>query len=132
MSRPTVLRSLALIGAASLALAACGSSSSAPDSGSSPTGGTGALKLGTLLPQTGSLAFLGPPEFAGVDAAVKDINDAGGVLGSPVTVSQGAAPSRARIRQASSTSPQMGMPCAAASASTGWVGRQPGEVTTRS
>lgn len=90
MSRPTVLRSLALIGAASLALAACGSSSSsAPDSGSSPTGGSGALKLGTLLPQTGSLAFLGPPEFAGVDAAVKDINDAGGVLGNPISVSQG-------------------------------------------
>lgn len=90
MSRPTVLRSLALIGAASLALAACGSSSSStPDSGSSPTGGSGALKFGTLLPQTGSLAFLGPPEFAGVDAAIADINAAGGVLGSQVTVSQG-------------------------------------------
>ena len=39
------------------------------------------LKIGTLLPQTGSLAFLGPPEFAGVDLAIKDINDAGGVIG---------------------------------------------------
>src|SRR5699024_3661733 len=37
-----------------------------------------------------------------------------------------------RIRQASSTSPMTGMPAAAAAASTGWSGRQPGEVTTRS
>ena len=32
----------------------------------------GSLKIGTVLPQTGSLAFLGPPEFAGVDLALKD------------------------------------------------------------
>ena len=36
-------------------------------------------------PQTGSLAFLGPPEFAGFDLAISDINAAGGVLGQPVT-----------------------------------------------
>jgi ABC-type branched-subunit amino acid transport system substrate-binding protein len=46
--------------------------------------GDGVLKIGTLLPQTGSLAFLGPPEIAGVKAAIKEINDAGGVLGKPV------------------------------------------------
>jgi ABC-type branched-subunit amino acid transport system substrate-binding protein len=46
--------------------------------------GDGVLKVGSLLPQTGSLAFLGPPEFAGVDLAVQEINDAGGVLGQPV------------------------------------------------
>jgi ABC-type branched-subunit amino acid transport system substrate-binding protein len=51
--------------------------------------GDGALKLGTFLPVTGSLAFLGPPEIAGVRLAVKDINAAGGVLGQPVTVSEG-------------------------------------------
>jgi len=28
--------------------------------------GDGTLQLGTLLPKTGSLAFLGPPEFAGL------------------------------------------------------------------
>ena len=33
--------------------------------------------FGSLLPQTGSLAFLGPPEFAGVDLAVKEIKAAG-------------------------------------------------------
>ena len=34
------------------------------------------LLLGTALPVTGSLAFLGPPEVAGVDLAVADINAA--------------------------------------------------------
>jgi len=51
--------------------------------------GDGTLAIGTLLPQTGSLAFLGPPEFAGVDLAVNEINEAGGVLGQDVTVSHG-------------------------------------------
>lgn len=34
------------------------------------------LKIGTALPVTGTLAFLGPPEEAGVALAQKDINDA--------------------------------------------------------
>lgn len=46
--------------------------------------GDGELKIGSILPQTGSLAFLGPPEFAGFDLAIKDINAAGGVLGKNV------------------------------------------------
>lgn len=45
----------------------------------------GKLTIGSVLPETGNLAFLGPPEFAAVELAVKDINDAGGVLGQPVT-----------------------------------------------
>ena len=45
-----------------------------------------ALKIGSLLPTTGSLAFLGPPEIAGVNVGIKEINDAGGVLGKPVEV----------------------------------------------
>jgi ABC-type branched-subunit amino acid transport system substrate-binding protein len=52
-------------------------------------GGDGVLDFGTLLPETGDLAFLGPPEFAGVDLAVQDINAGGGVLDSDVTVSHG-------------------------------------------
>ncbi|MCK2220932.1 ABC transporter substrate-binding protein [Actinomadura sp. ATCC 31491] len=90
-------RALAVVAATSLALTACGGgggntatetspSSAAPASSSAApaTKGDGTLTLGTLLPQTGSLAFLGPPEFAGVDLAVKEINEAGGVLGKPV------------------------------------------------
>ena len=51
-----------------------------------PTGSpsTEPLKIGSLLPETGSLAFLGPPEFAGVDLAVVEINENGGVLGQQV------------------------------------------------
>jgi branched-chain amino acid transport system substrate-binding protein len=32
------------------------------------------LKLGSILPTTGTLAYLGPPEIAGVDLAIADIN----------------------------------------------------------
>ncbi|HUR08128.1 MAG TPA: ABC transporter substrate-binding protein [Nonomuraea sp.] len=87
-------RVLAVVAATSLALTACGgggdtaapaSSSAAPSSAAPAAKGDGTLTVGTLLPQTGSLAFLGPPEFAGVDAAIKEINEAGGVLGKPVT-----------------------------------------------
>lgn len=46
--------------------------------------GDGTMVVGTLLPQSGDLAFLGPPEFAGVDLAVEEINKAGGVNGNPV------------------------------------------------
>lgn len=49
-------------------------------------GANGTLLIGTLLPLTGSLAFLGPPEVAGVQAAIADINDAGGALGKDVGV----------------------------------------------
>ena len=46
--------------------------------------GDGVLTFGTILPQTGSLAFLGPPEFAGFDLAINEINEDGGVLGQDV------------------------------------------------
>lgn len=42
------------------------------------------LTIGTLLPRTGSLASLGPPQLAGVRLAVADVDAAGGVLGRPV------------------------------------------------
>jgi branched-chain amino acid transport system substrate-binding protein len=42
------------------------------------------LTIGGLLPQTGDLSFLGPPEEAGAAMAVEEINAAGGVLGSDV------------------------------------------------
>ena len=61
------------------------SSSSAPAANS----GDGTLTIGSLLPQTGNLAFLGPPEFAGVELAIKEINEAGGVLGKDVEYVEG-------------------------------------------
>lgn len=51
--------------------------------------GDGTLKIGTLLPETGSLAFLGPPEVAGVQLAINEINEAGGALGKPVQLTTG-------------------------------------------
>lgn len=49
----------------------------------------GTLVVGTLLPETGDLAFLGPPEVAGARLAVQDINAAGGVLGNEVVLIEG-------------------------------------------
>lgn len=91
-------RAAVVLAAAALVLSACGSEDDEPkddntsaadpsesSSESTPAAkGDGVLKIGQLLPQTGDLAFLGPPEFAGVDLAVKEINAAGGVLGKPV------------------------------------------------
>ena len=92
MKRNSHLVRIAAVAAAStLVLAACGSD----DSGDTPKGdepttkGDGTLTIGTLLPETGNLAFLGPPEFAGVDLAIKDINEAGGVLGKDVVTVRG-------------------------------------------
>jgi branched-chain amino acid transport system substrate-binding protein len=51
-----------------------------------PSEFSGTLKIGTILPTTGNLAFLGPPEFAGVDLAIEEINEAGGVWGNDVTI----------------------------------------------
>lgn len=78
---------VALAGVSALALAGCAGGGAAPattaagdftaqdcaaDSTSADT-----LKVGTLLPVTGTLAFLGPPEIAGVGLAVDDIVAAG-------------------------------------------------------
>ncbi|MEU6710917.1 ABC transporter substrate-binding protein [Nonomuraea sp. NPDC046802] len=93
-----IFRAPLAVTAVCLALAACsgGSTTAGPDAtgpasaqpGSAPAGkGDGTLAVGTVLPQTGSLAYLGPPMFAGVDLALKEINEAGGVLGRPVTKS---------------------------------------------
>jgi len=87
-------RTAAVLAGASLVLTACGggdTDETTEDPGSNETTseapetkGDGVLKIGSLLPQTGDLAFLGPPEFAGVDLAIQDINAAGGVLGKDV------------------------------------------------
>ena len=77
-------RLAAIAAAGALVLAACGGSDDKSEGDAPAAKGDGVLTVGQLLPQTGSLAFLGPPEFAGVDLAIKDINAAGGVLGKDV------------------------------------------------
>lgn len=52
-------------------------------------GGNGTLKIGTILPLTGQLATYGPPQFAGVEFAIDEINRAGGVLGRDIQYVQG-------------------------------------------
>jgi len=51
--------------------------------------GNGVLKIGGLLPETGSLAFLGAPMIAGVEYAIDVLNKNGGILGKPVEYSAG-------------------------------------------
>lgn len=94
MAKSKVVRSAVVLSALGLALAACSSSDASSDESgaASPAAsaeGNGTLVIGTLLPQTGSLAFLGPPEFAGVALAAQEINDAGGVNGGNVEIIDG-------------------------------------------
>jgi branched-chain amino acid transport system substrate-binding protein len=105
MAQRTVLHMAAVVGALSIVMAGCGGGNPAAQEPASsspsvqncepaqaqPSGqpSTTPLKIGTLLPETGSLSFLGPPTFAGVDVAIKEINAAGGVLGNPATYIRG-------------------------------------------
>jgi ABC-type branched-subunit amino acid transport system substrate-binding protein len=77
------LRSVAVVSILGMVLAACGGDDAVEGEGD------GVLTVGTLLPVTGDLAFLGPPEVAGARLAVQDINDAGGVLGNDVVLVEG-------------------------------------------
>jgi branched-chain amino acid transport system substrate-binding protein len=104
MAQRTVVRAAAVLGGLSVVIAGCGGGHTttaqgpatvgppvkkcdprdAPQAKASGQPSTAPLKIGTLLPETGSLSYLGPPEFAAVDMAVKEINGSGGVLGNPV------------------------------------------------
>jgi branched-chain amino acid transport system substrate-binding protein len=103
-TKTTWVRMMAGTAVLGLALTACGSDSEGeakPEASDTPTASESApaadaftddkcaanqtsadsLRVGGILPLTGSLAFLGPPEIAGVGLAVSDINAAGGVKG---------------------------------------------------
>ena len=103
MKRSRVTRVGALLVGLTLVAAACGdddddsASTDAPadtEAASDAEAGEGCssdgvLTVGTILPVTGDLAFLGPPEIAGSNMAGEDINAAGGVLGADIVVEQG-------------------------------------------
>jgi len=105
-ARLRLTRGVAAIGVAALTLSACGGGEDGDTAGTGtgtdtgggtateepqgePAEGDGTLTIGSLLPQTGNLAFLGPPEFAGVELAIQEINEAGGVLGNEVRYVEG-------------------------------------------
>ena len=71
-SLKSVLGGIAVVGASALVLSGCAATEGEP---AGPTEQL-TLKIGTILPQSGALAFLGPPEEAGVALAVQDINEA--------------------------------------------------------
>ncbi|GAA2986963.1 branched-chain amino acid transport system substrate-binding protein [Microbacterium terrae] len=73
--KSSVLGGIALAGAAALVLAGCAAGTSSEPTESEVEARDLTLKIGTILPVTGSLSFLGPPEEAGVGLAASDINE---------------------------------------------------------
>ncbi len=82
--RGALLKGVAIAATSALLLSACATGSGDTDSEGAADGVMPieagerdlALKVGTILPLSGSLAFLGPPEVAGVDLAAQEIADA--------------------------------------------------------
>ena len=93
MKKSNMRRFGALLATGALVLAACGGDDEAAEEVTEESVSTDCaadtLNIGTILPVTGSLAFLGPPEVAASGFAVEDINAAGGVLGNQVVINQG-------------------------------------------
>jgi branched-chain amino acid transport system substrate-binding protein len=86
-SLKSIIGGVALVGVSALVLSGCAApAEEAPEESSGPRQDL-TLKIGTALPQTGNLAFLGPPEIAGVGLAAQQINEAD--LGIQVEVTYG-------------------------------------------
>ncbi|MDZ4046346.1 MAG: ABC transporter substrate-binding protein [Rhodoglobus sp.] len=73
-SLKSILGGFAIVGASALVLSGCAPAAETEEPAGPREDLT--LKIGTILPQSGELAFLGPPEEAGVALAVQEINDA--------------------------------------------------------
>ena len=89
MPRPFARAAIATALAVSLGLLAGCTGAPTPTPTPTPTAtptGDGELRIGTLFPSSGGVAFIGPAQVAGVRAAVREINAAGGVNGTPVVV----------------------------------------------
>ncbi|PXY20918.1 ABC transporter substrate-binding protein [Prauserella muralis] len=77
-------RSAIFLSATALVVTACGGGDDGGGGGDGGGDGDGVLNLGYVLPETGQLAFLGPPQIQSAKFAIKTINDAGGVLGQQI------------------------------------------------
>lgn len=89
-SRRVRLSALTAVAGASLLLAAC-TATPEPVVTATPVpqptaSGDGILRIGTLFSTTGDLAATGAAQTAGVNAAVREINAAGGIGGAPIEV----------------------------------------------
>jgi len=95
-SARTAWTGIAIAGVSALLLTACSSGAPAPSESEEPADTGDALPiaegerdltlpLGTILPQSGALAFLGPPEEAGVQLGADDVNAADSGLTVEVT-----------------------------------------------
>ncbi|MEY2848745.1 MAG: hypothetical protein RI885_1410 [Actinomycetota bacterium] len=87
-SLKTLLGGVAVVGASVLVLSGCAPADSGGEE-AAPSTEDLSLKVGTALPQTGNLAFLGPPEEAGVAYAVSQINEATADTGLTLEVTYG-------------------------------------------
>lgn len=86
--RKLSITATAMVAAAVMALAGCGSSGTADSaaSGSSGSAKSDTFMAAGLFPLTGSMAYLGPANIATMKLAQKDINAAGGVLGKDIEI----------------------------------------------
>ncbi|MGY4858007.1 ABC transporter substrate-binding protein [Cryobacterium sp. AP23] len=87
-SARAVVTGVAIFGVSALLLTGCSTTAEEPAASEAPAAGSSdviaieagdrdlSLKVGTILPQSGALAFLGPPEEAGVNLAVEEIKAA--------------------------------------------------------
>lgn len=95
MIRTARVRTLAALAALALLATACPQEEPEDTAGEEPETETATeeennqLDLGYILPETGQLAFLGPPQIESVKMAVEDMNEATGVLGEDVTLESG-------------------------------------------
>ncbi|MFV0318952.1 MAG: ABC transporter substrate-binding protein [Microbacterium sp.] len=71
-----ILGAVAIAGASALVLTGCSGGGGDTPTSDAPETRDLTLNIGTVLPQTGALAFLGPPEEAGVGLATAEINEA--------------------------------------------------------
>jgi ABC-type branched-subunit amino acid transport system substrate-binding protein len=87
-SARAVVTGVAIFGVSALLLTGCSTTAEEPAASEAPAADSSdvtaieagdrdlSLKVGTILPQSGALAFLGPPEEAGVNLAVEEIKAA--------------------------------------------------------
>lgn len=91
--RTTPLPTIAMLGVTAIVLTACTNLGPMPTPSATPSAvatveasGDGVLRIGTLFPTSGDIAFLGPALVAAAEVAVRDVNATGGVLGEPVEI----------------------------------------------